>query len=204
MELGSRDVEEVLGARHGMWPERKIAFRGRLEHLRRLGCPPGLNTGKGRPAVFGWKQFIELSLALDFINLGMTPEHASRVIKDHQTSLKDALVSLPVRLGSREDLRQAAQIEKWPIDRTLFLLVGVNALAALETPGSADTPGLGIVEGRLINVWLRGASAHQSANVVVDLGTRIANLLLLTSRWGKRNVADITNDFFDWAEGNGP
>lgn len=200
MELGSRDVEDLLGTRLGLDPERRIAFRGRLDHLRKLGCPRGVKTGKGRAAVFGWTQVVELAVALDLINLGMTPENAAAVIEAHNESLGIAALRLTQLIGSGKAMARAVKEEKWPISKTVFLLIDVGALSAFKKDGSLDRPSVGLQEGKYMVEWLRSASAFEAANIVIDFGTKVAQLMRLVSIWANSEIADVVADFSEWAD----
>lgn len=78
---------------YGIAPARSVAFRGRLQHLQRLGFPAGVNTGRGRPARYEAEQMIMLALALQFIELGLTPERAVSVLQTRAGNIADAVAA---------------------------------------------------------------------------------------------------------------
>lgn len=202
MELGSREIESMLAARHGIVGERQIAFRGRLEHLRKLGCPTGVQTGKGRPAVFGWQQLIELAAALELINLGISPDEVARVIKVHHNRLRLHAAGLGSVVLSQRALIDATQRQKWPFPKTHFLLLDVGALSGLQADGGKRDPLLHVLDSRAYVEELKSAPADAAAIVTVDLGTMIANLLYLVSGWLRWGVSETAGDFSDWANAN--
>lgn len=203
MEMGSRDAEALLGARlgdTGLDPQRTLAFRGRFDRLRKLGCPSGVNTGKGRPAVYGWTQLIQLSLALDLINLGVAPEHAAEVVTTHDHSLRVATLRLTQLIGSQKAFAHAVEEEKWPLFKTVFLLIDAGALSSFTQGGSNAWPSLSLQEGKTILEWMRAATAYESANIVIDLGTKVAQLTHLAALWSGTEIADVVADFAEWAD----
>ncbi len=58
------------------------AFQARLRHLRQLGTPEGVNTGKGTRAIYGAKQVFQMAYAVELLMLGITPERASSIVRD--------------------------------------------------------------------------------------------------------------------------
>ena len=198
MELGSREVEGLLGARHGIGDERRIAFRGRLEHLRRLGCPVGVQTGKGKRAVFGWKQIIELAFALDLIDLGINPENAARVVIEHEKGL---LISAKALLSKRDaNVTYAVRDRKWPFGQTILIDVGVHALSGLKSDGTLCSTSFGPVEGSQIANWFRDHDAVESHHVLINLGASMAVLANFASAWTGGDQSEVVNDLLEWGE----
>lgn len=203
MQMGSRDVESLLGARlgdTGLDPQRTLAFRGRFDRLRKLGCPAGVNTGKGRAAAYGWTQIIQLAVALDLINLGLTPEHAAEVATGHEQSLGFACLRLTQLIGSPRAIKRVVQNQKCPLPKTVFLLVDAGALSGFKQGETSTWPSLGLQEGKSIVEWLRSASAYEAANILIDLGTKVAQLIHLVAVWSSNEVAEIVADFTEWSE----
>jgi hypothetical protein len=50
------------------------AFRGRINHLQRLGLPMGVNPGRGRKIDYSREQICQWLLALEFSEFGMDPK----------------------------------------------------------------------------------------------------------------------------------
>ncbi|WP_156457695.1 hypothetical protein [Altererythrobacter sp. Root672] len=202
MDLGSRDVEELLAARHGIYAERRVAFRGRLEHLRKLGCPVGVQTGKGKPAVFGWSHLIELAVALDLVNLGLTPDHAATVITNHHVFIRTVFSALGTDGLKSSELLEAAQCEKWPFEKTFFLFVDVGSLTGLRKDGSKQAPVIAAYDAAELVQTLRIAPAGSHAHVLLDLGTIVANLIYLVSDGSKDDIASVAAQYARWSDEN--
>jgi hypothetical protein len=62
------------------------------------------------------------------------------------------------------------------------------------------SPSVGVQEGKTILEWMRSASPYEAANILIDLGTRLALLIHLVALWSSSEIADVVVDFSDWAE----
>lgn len=199
MILSYRDVEDLFAARFGILDDRRLAFRGRLDRLRQLGCPQGVNTGKGRPASFGWTQLVELALALDLVNLGFTPENTASLLKEHLELIQIAIAQL-IGLEDDDAVFRAATTEKWPSHQTMFLAAEVGALSGLMADGSNRSSRLQIINGQDISEWLAEATVYDTPIGLLDLGTRLGSLLLQTSIWSGKSIATVAADFRAWTD----
>lgn len=81
MGYGFADVDVALAEMHGIANAKRSAFSNRLKHLQRMGFPPGVNTGRGRAAIYYAEHVFLLSVALQLSEFGFTPERAIRVIE---------------------------------------------------------------------------------------------------------------------------
>lgn len=201
--MGSRDAEKLLGARlgnTGLDPQRTMAFRGRFDRLRKLGCPTDVNTGKGRAATYGWPQLLQLAVALDLINLGMTPELASSVVTLHQREINLACIRLAQLIDRPEHFENVVRVEKWPLEKTIFLSVDARALAIFKQGDTTACPSVGLIEGIGISDWLSSSTPYDAANVLIDFGTKLAQLIHLVAIWSEADVAEVVKDFSEWAE----
>lgn len=198
MQLGYREAEDMLGAKYGIHSTRRVAFRGRLDHLRKYGCPDGVNTGKGRPAVFGWNQITELALALELVNLGIPPEQTARALQADKLKLHQTMLELTTRLDAQA-LVAVAETETWPLVSTTFLSVYIGALSGLTEDGSVHEPIVNSIEGADLSEWFDQRSEVHSAVVLVDLGRTIAKLISHVSIWSGRPINEVVDELAVWA-----
>lgn len=84
------EVSRLIARLHGIGEERLTALRGRLQHLQKMGFPPGVNTGRGRPAEYGPSQVLMLILILEFMAVGLAPERAVRLLRQRESEVKKA------------------------------------------------------------------------------------------------------------------
>lgn len=197
MKIGYRDVEAMFAARFGIPEERHIAFRGRLDHLRKLGCPAGVNSGKGRPASFGWSQIVELSLALDLIHGGFAPDGVARIMQVHRASLLQHIKSMFAPVPD-EMVIAAALHDKWPMQETSFMHLEARALDALISKDQAHTYFIGFVAGRDLASWLDENEDYETPILLIDLGTRISNLLWSMGLWAEIGIPAAVAQFREW------
>lgn len=74
---------QVAGAfeyAHRVDPKRQSAFRSRLKHYQKQSWPEGINTGRGKAATYGVGHVVQLMFALEFNELGLTPDRAMWVL----------------------------------------------------------------------------------------------------------------------------
>ena len=76
MEFTYKEIQEILSRKHDIASASITAFRGRIQHMQRQGFPAGINTGKGRPAAYTWRELLLLALAFEYLEIGSTPDRA--------------------------------------------------------------------------------------------------------------------------------
>lgn len=123
MSLRFNQVERMLHQLHAIGPGKHAAFRSRLQHIQRLGFPAGANTGRGRPAAYSAGQIMSLAIAVELLQLGMSPERAVAAlsVEDFPAAIGLALLKFP-------------RTDGWS---DAFLLFQPNSLAGLTEDGPA-------------------------------------------------------------------
>lgn len=82
MEFTYKEVLEILSQKHQIADANRTAFRGRIQHMQRLGFPSGVNTGKGKPVSYAWRELLLMGLALEYLEIGSTPDRSiAEIIK---------------------------------------------------------------------------------------------------------------------------
>lgn len=76
MEFTYKEIQKILSQKHNIADHNGTAFRGRMQHMQRLGFPTGVNTGKGRPVSYTWRELLLLALAFEYLEIGATPDRA--------------------------------------------------------------------------------------------------------------------------------
>lgn len=127
MELTYRELEELLALLHDVAPGRLAALRGRIKHFQRSGWPGGTNTGKGRPASYGFAEILKLALGFELLELGMTPERAIATLRENWDDVRTAC-SLAITAHPLLSTPQLSVEEAFDV----FLVCDPNALAALS------------------------------------------------------------------------
>lgn len=94
-----KDIENALSMVHFVASSRRSAFAGRLKHLQRMGFPPGVNTGRGRPASYGPPELLLLAIVLELNEFGISPERAVQATLAEPELLGEGLQSSLSRMG---------------------------------------------------------------------------------------------------------
>ncbi len=82
MEFTYKEIQDILSQKHNIANANRTAFRGRIQHMQRLGFPTGVNTGKGRPASYTWRELLLIGLVLEYLEIGSTPDRSiAEIIK---------------------------------------------------------------------------------------------------------------------------
>ncbi len=80
VSIPSAVVEDALARLYRVASDKRVAFRSRIKHFQRLRFPDGTNTGKGKPAAFSFSQYMQLLLAFELVQSGLSPTTAAMVV----------------------------------------------------------------------------------------------------------------------------
>jgi hypothetical protein len=80
----------------------KRAFRGRLQHLRRLGLPSG-GVGRGKAITYAKANIYELGFCLQLEQMGIDPSLAAKMLKAHREYILGAYRKAEEALENGED-----------------------------------------------------------------------------------------------------
>ena len=73
-------LEGQLANAHKIASSKRTAFAARLKNFHRLGFPTDLNSSKGRRSLYSPGQVVEMAIAVELTQLGLTPERVVRVL----------------------------------------------------------------------------------------------------------------------------
>ncbi len=176
------EVEALYAALHSIRPEKRTAFKARLKHFQRLGFPPGVNTGTGRPANYDAAATMLLGLALEWAQLGSSPESTVAMLTRWPDFIRAAVARA---LASRPP--------NGPDTDDVFLSISPMALEALM---EVTEDGVGF-----------GAGTASELAGTIEAFSRLAliNLSLLIYRIAERlpDEATFRADLAAWAAGEG-
>ncbi len=198
MELTFNQIEAVFAARFDIPADRAAAFRGRLQHLQRLNFPTGVNTGRGKKAAYGWTQLIQLMVALDLIDLGMTPDVAAKSVMRSTASLIRAIYAVASKFESADALGKAFKRARCPFGKTQ---IAVASAYALTFPEAA-------VEGQALIIVRAGTEFTQSliddpevepAAAYINLGARMMVVSQLVGRIASIEPTELAEDLLRWS-----
>ncbi len=122
MEFTYKEIQTILSRKHNIADRNEMAFRGRIQHMQRLGFPSGVNTGKGRPVSYTWRELLLLALVFEYLEIGSTPDRAiAEIVK-----IEDMILSgiAKVILADHDDADSPTSNH--------FLFVELSALLTLK------------------------------------------------------------------------
>lgn len=102
--IGRSHLLSVLGQAMLVETASAGAFLGRFQHLQRLRLVEGINPGRGRQAAYRANQVMVIALAMQLLQLGLSPERAVRIIKENKERVR---LSISLAVTSAERLAPA-------------------------------------------------------------------------------------------------
>ena len=197
MELTFNQVEAVFTRRFDMPESKAVAFRGRLQHLQRLNFPTGVNTGRGKKASYGWLQIVQLMVALDLIDLGMTPDVAVRSVRQGTDKLIGAICEVISQFESADNLTTAMRKARCPFGMTRKALASAFALTF---PQADDEPALILIlDGPAFTEQLNKDPAVEPAAAFINLGSRMMLIAQLVGMVAAVEPRALATDLIQWS-----
>lgn len=198
--LSFKQVEAVFMERFGISEDRTIAFRGRLQHLQRLGFPDGVNTGKGKKAEYHWRQMIQLMTALDLIDLGLTPDAAGQLVRQNTHTLLAGVHEVVSGLIDQQELVQAIEHIRCLDDHRRIAVASYGALTVSQ--GDKGPAGyVTVFTLQTIAKTFNDDPSIEPAAAYLELGSRLmllAHIISDTADGG--NWEATASGLVDWAE----
>jgi hypothetical protein len=161
LELSQTEVLELLAKQHAVREDRRAALKGRLQHFQRLGFPEGLNTGRGRAAIYDMPTVLSLLIAFEMLQIGLSGERVVQIMREQKDFIPKAAAAAGQLLGEQEGILNPHPIHKFDEGDDSFLLVfDPNALAnfSSETEGLIDATDWGesfLFDGQMIKQRVR-------------------------------------------------
>lgn len=199
MQIRAKQAENLFAIAYGFGDEHRVAFRRRLEHLRTYGCPTGLDTGRGRPAIYGWQQLLQQTLALDLVNVGYTPERAAS-FSINDTCGVHYMAAVLALSSNAIDAAKWSSSDCWPVDSSVFLIATPHELSRANGNDTKLDRRFEIVSGKDIVDRLTSRNPTETIGVIVDFGLTIGTLLTRVWAVTKIPVEEIASDFYAWAD----
>lgn len=191
MGLGLAAVEGVFASLHNIRDDKRVAFRARLKHLQRLGFPPGVNTGTGKRAEYHGQQIFLLGLALEMLQLGLTPERATHVIQRNYTPIC-ACARLAL-FGLNKDGAEA------PSMFVRFDPAALDALGASNGHDEADTTFWYEGVGTLADMLRKGGTLWPRV-ALINLSSLISHVFTLIHEFSSASADAFENELTTWLD----
>lgn len=163
------EVDAVLAGLNEVPSAQRTAFQARLKNFHRLGFPKGIGSGRGRAAVYGVGELVQMGLAIELTQLGLTPERAIAVLQsDEYPMLMAVMMAAGICVGAPDD---SFDYEVGPVDRhpaSMFLYFDPSVLSPRADGLDEDLAsatffygGEGVVRDNLA-LWTTGATRRIS------------------------------------------
>ena len=143
-------VEAALASCHDIADNKRSAFANRLKHLQKLGFLPEIKTGRGKAAAYKGQHIYLLGLALEFIELGLTPERTILTINQNLN-----FVLIPTRFA-------LASLNKDEVPFPYFIRFDPSSLNSLRYDDPEDDDA---------SATLSYAGVGTMAELIKDMGT---------------------------------
>lgn len=85
------EVQNFFAWRFALPDSRRTALRGRIQNLQKNGIPASANTGRGKPAQYGLTQMVELSIAMELLDLGFPPDLTIEIVRSERALVFETL-----------------------------------------------------------------------------------------------------------------
>jgi len=157
------EVSRILMRLFAVDESKRDTFVGRLQQLQKVGIPGGANSGRGAKVRYVNWQLADLVLALDLLDVGLTP-----------ATLVNSSAAQPFALGAYGWHVQESLAENQP---DLFWMISSNALVYLSNPSvDADKANSldGLLEGRNADRVIEALS--EGPSIVINMTRRLRAL----------------------------
>lgn len=198
IQLKTRAVEEVVARRFAIAEHGRTALRGRLEHLRKLGTPKGVQKGQGRAAVFGWDEILQLAVAVELLNVGVTPDHAHSVVQNGGVDLLQGFAHFAFDIGG--GLLDAIEAKRAPSNHAMPFLLTADAFSGMREEGAANP--IMVVRHIAEGDPRRLPGEVTISRVSLELGTTAVRLLDAMSKALDQPKSLLVESFQEWAASN--
>lgn len=166
MSFSFANVEAALALSHDIAPSKRSAFANRLKHLQKLGFLPEIRTGRGKAADYKGHHIFLLGLALQFIEMGLTPERTIFAIEQEMD-----LFVIPTRLA-------IATLAKEKDPHPFFVRFDPSSLDSLRYDNAVHAPTTAFYSG-----------SGSLAESIKGMATRAPRLALI-------NITSLVSDTF--------
>ncbi|WP_022684603.1 hypothetical protein [Sphingobium bisphenolivorans] len=184
-------VSSILESVHRIAPVHSSAFRARLKHLQRLGFPSGINTGKGKAAAYGFRELMMLAVALQLIEIGMSPEKATGICQANESDIVRYTVKainlansdkkmeyfLVVHHSSLENLRAEREEDQHDDYRQSAIVIGHTELSRLLANKLSPFERLSIVSLHVLILSIYGGATKEGLNIGESIADSIVELI---------------------------
>lgn len=188
MEISYGDLEEFLAEIHRVAPEKRTALKGRLKHFQRLGWPAGTNKGKGARVQYGVGQTLSLAVAMELLQIGLTPERIVNQLKYAGRFLPNGFID--------------AFSEHGPEPDNVYYVFSPESLSVLRgiDPLEEGFQSLLVSESRFHEISKIGGIFRLRRFAVINLSALLAQYIDFFSDNGLQSLDSLRSALENWLE----
>ncbi|GAB5486449.1 MAG: hypothetical protein Pars2KO_00190 [Parasphingorhabdus sp.] len=180
------EIFEILSKKHKISKSKAVPFRGRLQHFQRLGFPLGVNTGSGKRVKYTWRELFLMGLALEYVEIGSTPERIVKEILKFEEILLGALAKIASPQGFETE--------------GCYLLTELSGLLALKQENQWGEEIVLLTQSEMTRVFSGdGDDRYRSPYAIIDLRQFVASILLVVFETVEIPKDQLLEDLKRWA-----
>ncbi|MGB5725257.1 MAG: hypothetical protein WBM39_12675 [Parasphingorhabdus sp.] len=190
MEFTYKEIQEILAQKHRIAHANQTAFRGRIQHMQRLGFPTGVNTGKGKRVSYTWRELLLMALAFEYLEIGSTPDRSIAEIIKIEDMLLAGLSKVILATEQPEGSDQSKH----------FLFAELSALLTLKAEDSWHQQCKILSFADITQILsVDGNDAYRSPYAIVDLRQFLGGIFTSVLDICGLNNQIIAKDIKSWA-----
>lgn len=183
-----REVESVLAHLIGVFPEKRPRFQARLKQFQRLKFPEGANAGKTARADYRAEQVFKLAMALELLQVGITPERAINYAQSWWPKIRKGLIHARIRQAPTAVLffpKDFGGLTESDDSEQVAWTSSGGALMTIDLANAQDT------------METASILAHQPRTVIINL-SRIWHEIMDSDVLSEEARAEMIADVDDW------
>lgn len=182
--LSFSQVDAILASLNFVAEHKRAAFTARIKQLFRHDFLEGAAQGRGRAAAYSIFDLVQLAVAVEFLQFGMSPPMAARTASKNRTRLQQALIRAASGIASRDQARTADEETQSDAADDLFAALTPEALRDLVAEGDRGEPGyIVLIPGSLLkdtDVYGSGYKEAYWRRVLISMSSLIETLYDIT------------------------
>lgn len=194
---------------HAIADSKRTKFQARLKNFQRLGFPKGLVTSQGRAALYSPGFALEIALALELTELGITPDRVVTILNNSVLPIATAMRQASATLHNFTRSTPRGQRPHYPFTAatTTYLILDPAALWPLTrdaevSPDTWDVARLTLfcVRGTAIERELISLTSYSNRLSLVNVGNILLQLAVIFSELKGGDPVDWPVEFFAQVE----
>jgi len=194
------ELNGLVRAKFDIGEDRKGALRSRFQHLQRLKFPAGVNTGRGKKVDYGWWETLQVCLAFELIDQGLSPDLVIAMISNNLDGIEFGAAVFTMLLEDSSAPAELISRQKMPDGQGCFLYCAANALANFKVESEGFQGFMAFYgEDELVRDNEFRHLLDSSNGTFVNLGNIIMHILNYRATALDEGLDAVVADFLAWA-----